>query len=118
MSVGVELVAAFFLVMGVYALVVPRRVLSLFGVDVATVDGRNEVRAVYGGFGVAMFLVLAVALREPGLRDGVLVCAAVALLGMAGGRVVAALVDARPGFFPWLFCGVEIVLAVLLLRAR
>jgi hypothetical protein len=102
----------------VYALVVPRRVLSLFGVDVATVDGRNAVRAVYGGFGVAMCVVLGVALRAPGLRDGVLVCAAVALLGMAGGRVVAALVDGRPGVFPWLFGGVEIVLALVLLGAR
>jgi len=118
MSVGVELVAAFFLAMGVYALVVPRRVLSLFGVDVATVEGRNEVRAVYGGFGVAMCVVLVVALRAPALRDGVLVCAAVALLGMAGGRVVAALVDGRPGLFPWLFCAVEIVLALVLLAAR
>jgi hypothetical protein len=114
----IALVAVFFGAMGLYALAVPARVLSLFGVDVATVDGRSEVRAVYGGFGVAMGLVLALATRAPALREGVLVCAAVALVGMAGGRVVAALIDGRPGFFPWFFGAVEIALAAALVAAR
>jgi hypothetical protein len=116
MPIAVELVAVFFLLMGLYALVAPGRVLSLFGVAVTTVDGRSEVRAVYGGFGVAMSVLLLVAGAT--IRDGVLACLAVALLGMAGGRVVAALLDGGPGVFPWLFGGVEVAMAVALLWAR
>ena len=116
MSVPVLLVAVFFLGMGVYALVLPARVLSFFGVDVTTVDGRNEVRAVYGGFGVAIgVLLLAAAGGMPSLRSGVLLCVAIALLGMAAGRVAAALLDGRPGFFPALFGAVEVAMAVVLL---
>jgi hypothetical protein len=114
----IAVVAVFFLAMGAYALVVPGRVLSFFGVHVETVDGRNEVRAVYGGFGIAMGLVLALATHASTLRDGVLVCAAVALLGMAGGRATAALIDGRPGVFPLLFGAIEVTLAVMLLAVR
>ena len=53
-DVLVLLVAAGFALMGLGALVRPRMVLDQFGVDVGTADGRNEVRAVYGGFGVAV----------------------------------------------------------------
>jgi len=111
------LVAVFFLCMGLYALALPERVLSLFGVPVTTRDGRNEVRAVYGGFGVAIGVLLVAALRVPALRPGVLVCVAVALLGMAGGRVAATLMDGRPGFFPLLFGGVELAMALALLAS-
>jgi hypothetical protein len=104
-------VAGFFLAMGLYALAVPGRVLAVFGVEVATVDGRNEVRAVYGGFGVAMSVLLLAALRAPAIRDGVLVCLGAALAGMASGRLVGAVVDRPPGFLPWFFLAVEALLA-------
>jgi hypothetical protein len=107
----------FFLCMGLYALALPERVLSLFGVSVTTRDGRSEVRAVYGGFGVAIGVVLVAALRAPAIRSGVVICVAVALLGMAGGRVAAALLDGRPGFFPVLFGGVELAMALALLAS-
>jgi len=45
------------------------------------------------------------------VTTGILVCQAVALVGMAGGRLVAALVDRPPGFYPWLFCALEVVMA-------
>ena len=118
MPIAIQVVAVFFLLMGLYALALPARVLSIFGVDVTTVDGRSEVRAVYGGFGVAMSVLLLLAARSPTMRDGVLACLAVALLGMAGGRLLGAVVDGRPGVFPWLFCGVEIAMALALLFAR
>src|SRR5262249_13781867 len=94
-------IAVFFLAMGAYALAVPARVLPVFGVTVTTVDGRNEVRAVYGGFGIAIGVLLLVTLGEPTLRAGVLVSVGTALAGMAGGRLVAALVEGSPGFYPW-----------------
>jgi hypothetical protein len=112
-------VAAFFLGMGLLALAAPERITATFGQPRLTAAGRNEVRAVYGGFGVAMALVLAVALDDTALRPGVFLCAAVALGGMAAGRVVAALVERPGGFYPaWFYCLVETAMAVALLASR
>ena len=58
MPVGLAVTALFFLVMGIAALVAPARILAPFGVTVATADGRSEVRAVYGGFGVVTGVLL------------------------------------------------------------
>ena len=117
MTMQIPVIALFFLAMGAYALAVPARVLAIFGVTVASVDGRNEVRAVYGGFGVAIGALLLAAGSAPALRPGVLLCVAVALAGMAGGRLVAALLDGSPGFYPWFFFGVELLGAAVLAAA-
>jgi len=114
----IAVVATFFLLMGLIALAAPAQVLAPFGVSVTTIDGRNEVRAVYGGFGVAVAMLLIVARSRPVLRGGVLVAVATALAGMAAGRVLAALVDGPPGPFPRLFCAVELVLAAMLIVAH
>ena len=111
------LIALGFIAMGAYALAVPSNVLSIFGVTVASIDGRNEVRAVYGGFGIAIGLLLLVAGGAPALQPGVFAAVAVALVGMAGGRIVAALLDGSPGFYPWLFCAIEIAGAAGLVAA-
>ena len=112
-------VAVFFLLMGLLALAAPERITAVFGQPKLTPAGRNEVRAVYGGFGVAMAIVLAVALDDPSLRPGVFLCAAVALGGMAAGRVVAALVERPGGFYPaWFYCLVETLMAVALFTSR
>jgi hypothetical protein len=117
MTMVVVGIAVFFLAMGAYALAVPARVLAIFGVAVTTVDGRNEVRAVYGGFGIAIGVLLLVALGEPTLHAGILVSVGTAVAGMAGGRLVAALVEGSPGFYPWLFAAVETLMAVGLFSA-
>lgn len=116
-AIGVSLVALFFLWMGIAALVLPHRILALFGVAVATVDGRNEVRAVYGGFGIAMGLMLLAAARLPSMRDGMLVCLAIAVAGMACGRVASVAIDRSAGFYPWLFLVIEAVMAATLFAA-
>ena len=113
----ISLVAAFFFVMGVVALRRPGRIVAYFGTTSLTRAGRNEVRAVYGGFGVAVAVLLLATLWFPALRAGVLVAVAVALGGMAAGRLLSALLDGSPGFFPWLFCGVELALAAALAGA-
>ena len=110
-------VAAFFFMMGLVALSRPEQVLALFGTASLTRDGRNEVRAVYGGFGVSVAVLLLSTLWLPGLRPGVLVAVAVALAGMAGGRLVSAVVDGSPGRTPWILVGVEIGLAAALVIA-
>jgi uncharacterized protein DUF4345 len=113
------LIAAGFAAMGLYALATPARVLALFGVRVDTAEGRNEVRAVYGGFGLAVAALLGVAATGSGdLREGILVTVAFALAGMAAGRVLGGLVDRPGGLWPvWAFCAIEAAGAALLLAA-
>ena len=58
------LIASAFLLMGLGALWRPVLVTAQFGIPSLTRDGRNEVRAVYGGFGLAMALVLLAAMQR------------------------------------------------------
>jgi hypothetical protein len=112
-------VALFFFAMGLVALAAPDRVLGTFGVRVDTAAGRTEVRAVYGGFGMAIagLLVAAIA-AEGGIADGILTSVGVALAGMAGGRLFSAALREQLSFWPtWTFCAAELGLAALLLAA-
>jgi hypothetical protein len=111
-------VAVFFLAMGAVALAAPARILAPFGVAIETPNGRTEVRAVYGGFGIAIGVLLFVALWTESIRDGVFIAVAVALAGMAGGRLFSSMVGDRPTVWPsWAFFTVELVLATLLVLA-
>ena len=116
----VLIVAAGFALMGLAALVRPGEILAQFGVEVATADGRNEVRAVYGGFGLAIGAVLAVAaLGDPSTAEGIVVAVAVALIGMAAGRLLRALSEWPKGLYPvWTYFAIEVVSAAVLLAAR
>lgn len=118
-DVLILVVAAGFAAMGLAALARPADVLAQFGVAVETADGRNEVRAVYGGFGLAVAAVLAVAaLGDPTTADGIVVAVAVALLGMAAGRLLSALRERPAGLYPvWTYFAIEIVSAAMLLLA-
>jgi Domain of unknown function (DUF4345) len=118
-DVAILLVAAGFAGMGLLALARPRAVLDQFGVDVATVEGRNEVSAVYGGFGLAVAALLGVAaIGDPQTGEGIVVAVAFALAGMAAGRVIAALREMPRGTFPvWTYFAIEVVGAALLLVA-
>lgn len=107
-------VAALFLLMGLGAFAVPRSFLATFDLRAETPTARNEIQAVYGGFGVAMAAVLLLPLWLPQLREGIALTVALALAGMALGRLVGALRE-RPGRWPVVFFFVEAVGAVLLL---
>jgi hypothetical protein len=106
-----------FVVMGIGALVSPQRVSRQFDIPTLTAAGRNEVRAVYGGFGLAMAAGLAAALAVPGLRAGVCLAVAAALAGMAGGRLVSAGIDRTLGRLPALYLVLEAVMAAALAYA-
>lgn len=118
-SVVISAVAALFLAMGLYGLTAPAALIRPFGIALPSADARSEVRAVYGGFGVAVALVLAAASVDVGgIRTGAATAVAVALLGMGFGRLVGRLVDARHRFYPnWFSFWVEITCAALLLTA-
>lgn len=108
------LAALFFAVMGAVALVNPTYVSTQFGIPALTPDGRNEVRAVYGGFGVAMAVALVAARFTPSLRVGICMTLAAALVGMAVGRLVSAAIDRRLGAAPRRYLALEILIAALL----
>jgi hypothetical protein len=110
-------VAAFFFIMGAVALYRPERIVGYVGTSSLTRDGRNEVRAVYGGFGIAVAAILVASGELPALRPGIAVAVAVSVAGMAAGRVVSAVIDGSPGPYPWLFCAGEIILTVSLLAS-
>jgi hypothetical protein len=109
--------AAGFLFMGVVALVFPARVTAQFDLPNLTLAGRNEVRAVYGGFGIAIGVLLLASLFMPGFRSGICLAVSVALAGMAGGRVLSALIDGKVAGYPLLYLFIEVAGAVMLTAA-
>ncbi|PRX51159.1 uncharacterized protein DUF4345 [Prauserella shujinwangii] len=113
-------VGVFFLGMGLYALIAPAALVRPFHLGAGTPEGRSEVRAVYGGFGVAVAAVLgATAFGAGSVRPGVVLTVGAALGGMALGRVVSRLAEGRAApsaCYPvWFYCAVEAGAAVLLL---
>jgi hypothetical protein len=115
-TVVLAVIAALFLVMGVAALVAPAFVVGPFGTVLPTAEARTEVRAVYGGFGVALAVLLGLAAADlPGFRPGAPWTVAFALAGMAAGRLVARCVERPATFYPsWFYFWVEAVAAGLL----
>jgi hypothetical protein len=112
----IVVIAVFFLGMGVYALAAPAALIRPFGVTLESATSRSEVRAVYGGFGLAIAAVLGyAAVRGGELQKGIVITVGVALAGMALGRIVSALLDERTSFYPnWFYCIVEAVAAAAL----
>ena len=114
----VGLVAVFFAGMGVFALVAPQTLVAPFGITLQAGEGRSEVRAVYGGFGLAVAALLVTAATDPTAHGGVLVAVGVAVLGMAFGRVVGRFFDRPSSFYPiWFYFWVEVLAGGLLLGA-
>ena len=116
-SFTVLFIAAAFALMGLMAIARPESILAYFGTRSLTRDGRNEVRAVYGGFGLAIAALLCASLLHPAIRAGAVLAVAVALLGMAAGRLLSVLIDGAPGRWPWIFMAVELGGAAALLGA-
>lgn len=102
--------------MGIGAIFNPVLVTRQFGIFELTTAGRNEVRAVYGGFGVFIALALLMALRQPELREGVLFAVAAALGGMATGRLVSAAIDRAIDRAPLGYLVLEVIVALMLVE--
>ncbi|OXM42703.1 DUF4345 family protein [Amycolatopsis alba] len=118
-AVLIGLVAVFFLGMGLLGLVDPRRLIRPFGITLDSATARTEVRAVYGGFGVAVAALLGFAAFDVGgIQRGAAIAVAVALVGMAFGRLVARFAERPERFYPsWLYFWVELVMAAMLVFA-
>ena len=118
MTVVIVLAAVFFVGMGVFALARPAVMIRPFGITLPRPESRAEVRAVYGGFGLAIAGMLGLAATGHPARDGILLTVAAALGGMALGRLVSGVVDRPKAFYPnWFYFLVEAVGATALLWA-
>lgn len=115
----IAVVGVFFFGMGVYGLVAPAALVKPFAITLGDAQSRSEVRGVYGGFGLAIAGVLALAAIRPDFyRTGIMITVGVALGGMAFGRLVSAIVDSRTPFYPnWFYFGFEAVAAAALITA-
>ena len=104
----------FYFALGIAALVRPATLLSGFGLPAPGLDARNEVRAVYGGFPIAVAVLVMWSLTGAEQASGILLALAVATIGMALGRLVSAAIDRSIGRLPALFIVVELALAAML----
>ena len=104
-----------FALMGIAALAKPTLVTRQFGIRGLEAAGRSEIRAVYGGFGLAMSGMLLAALRSQPLRAGICLTVGVALAGMALGRVASWAVDRRIERAPLLYLVIETLGATALI---
>jgi len=112
----IAVIGVFFAGMGCYALAAPTAIIRPFGITLGGAPARSEVRAVYGGFGLAIAGVLGYAAVAGGdVRTGILIAVGAALAGMAFGRLVSAVLDERTAFYPnWFYCLVEALAAAAL----
>lgn len=115
-DIPILVAAAGFTAMGTGALLAPLIITRQFDIGTLTVAGRNEIRAVYGGFGLAMAAMLTVALWCPSLRTGICLTTAAALAGMAAGRIASAIADSRIPGYPLFYLVLETVVAAMLFR--
>ncbi|MGA5762058.1 DUF4345 family protein [Nonomuraea bangladeshensis] len=118
-AVVIVVVAVFFLGMGLFGLAAPAALIRPFRIIADSSEARNEVRAVYGGFGVAVSALLLVALADAaGMRTGVVITVAVSLLGMALGRLVGRAIEQPAAFYPvWCYFWVEVTVGGALLAS-
>jgi uncharacterized membrane protein YeaQ/YmgE (transglycosylase-associated protein family) len=115
MTVVIVLAAVFFAGMGLFALARPAALIRPFGINLPIPESRAEVRAVYGGFGLAIAGMLALAATGHPARDGILITVAAALGGMAFGRLVSGAIDRPKAFYPnWFYFIVEVAGAAAL----
>lgn len=106
----IVIAAVFFTGMGIFALARPAALIRPFGITLPNPESRAEVRAVYGGFGLAIAGMLALAVTGHPARDGILITVAAALGGMAFGRLVSVVIDRPKAFYPnWFYFLVELV---------
>lgn len=100
-------------IMGLIGIFAPATLGGWVGHDALGRDAANEFRAVYGGFGLAMAGVLLATQGSPA-GPGVQLTAGVALVGMAGGRVLAALLDGPPSARMWIYAVGETAIGLAL----
>jgi Domain of unknown function (DUF4345) len=112
MCIGIA--AVMYLALGVMALAMPMQLLRGVGITVVGRAGRSEIRAVYGGFPLAVVGLLCATFAMPTVANGILLALAVVTLGMPAGRIFSALLDRGIGKLPMVFTVIELIAATLI----
>jgi dolichol kinase len=113
-TICVVAAALFYGAIGVSAIMRPKHLLRGFSIEAAVSESRNEIRAVYGGFPLAVAGLLLFSLTQPELSDGILTSLSICSAGMAFGRILSALMDKTIGKHPLVFLILEVIVAVLI----
>ena len=113
-TIALALSGSFYLALALAAFARPSTLLAGFGIAASGCDARNEIRAVYGGFPLAVALLVGWCLFGGEYAVGILVALTTATLGIALGRTISGVIDRRIGRLPAIFVGVELVVAALL----
>ena len=82
--------------------------------DPTTPESRSEIRAAYGGFGVAIALALFVAMVYSDFRGGIMFTVGLALIGMAGGRGYSAWLERPTSNIIWGLLAAEAVMGLVI----
>jgi hypothetical protein len=109
LTIGFLLFAA----MGGVMLWRPEYLTRVTNLELSTPESRNEARAVYGGFGVAIALALFVAMVSD-LRGGIMFAVGLALIGMAAGRGYAAWLERPTSPIIWGLLAGEALLGLMI----
>lgn len=112
--IGVLGAAVFFGAIGVSAMIRPRNLLQGFSMEANEPESRNEIRAVYGGFPLAVAALLIFSLTRPDLSDGILIALAASSAGMAMGRIVSVSIDRKLGRDPAIYIVLELIVALMI----
>ncbi len=104
-----------FALMGLGALINPNLVTFQFGIPTLSIPAKNEIRAVYGGFGIFMSAILILGANVPNLRLGIGYAISAALFGMAFGRVISTIIDRKIHKLPMMYFCIEIIIALIVL---
>jgi hypothetical protein len=112
--VGVLGAALFFGAIGVSAMIRPRNLLQGFSIEANEPESRNEIRAVYGGFPLAVAALLIFSLTRPDLSDGILIALATSSAGMAIGRIVSVIIDRKIDRDPAIYMVLELIVALMI----
>jgi hypothetical protein len=103
----------FFGAMGAAMIWQPQYITRLTGLELSTVDSRNETRAVYGGLGAGLALAFFIAMVYSPWRQPIALVAGLAMLGMSGARGYSAWLERPSSPLIWGFMGIEALLAVI-----
>lgn len=105
----------FFLLMGLAALIRPNFIVSIFGVSETNPEFRNEIRAVYGGYGLLAGIGLIICkLYFIKLQTGFAFAFALSLAGMAVGRIISLKIE-KTNKVPIIFIVLELVLSAVII---
>ncbi len=103
-----------FAAMGATLLIWPEAVARVTNQEPTTPEARSEIRAVYGGFGIAVALALFVAMVYSDFRGGIMFTVGLALIGMAAGRGYSAWLELPTSNIIWGLLAAEAVLGLVI----